>query len=432
MILRGIRAPWRDDRGGIAVAFAFSFTVFLAAIGIALDYGFAFRTKSRLDAAADAALLTAVKLAADRYRMDDSNWRALGIQAGTVAFTENASNLGSAVRIDGATIDIHRTANEFRGSVTYQATYATNFMRLFQNPEVALANASSVSVAVANYLDVHLLIDASASMGIGASLADQTTLQNATGCALVCHQDGSMPAARATGARLRIDFVRDAVLNFITELKARRTEADQFQISIHLFSNDIHEIQGPTTDLNAAYASAANIDLLDYPAFGSNTTHALSRLNASIPPGGQGYRSNDRRSYVVLLSDGVEDSRYQPNAQAAEIVDPNFVNTSPQYNGGTELLQSMERTACDPLKSNGHTMMTAHIEYLIPPPWTGGAVPRFDFIRDSVTPKALVEYQACASTPNAAYNASESVDIAPMFQRILDDIMSVTSLKLVN
>lgn len=422
------------DRGSVAITFAAVLLVLVAACGGALDYASAYRGKSKLDTAAEAAVLAAVKAAQERFVAGDAGWQTVAAAAGVASFTQNRNGLSSAIQTGNPTVTVQRVNNEFTGSIAYSATYTTSFMRLFGQPSINLSRSINSKVSIVNYLDVHLLIDASPSMGIGATLADQTTLQNATGCALVCHATGGNYAAgRATGAVLRIDFVRNAVRKFIADMQAKTKTSDQVRLSIHLFSNDLAEILAPTTDLAAAYAAAAGIDLLPPPAFGSNSTYALSRLNGSIVPGGQGYTVNSRKSFVVLLSDGVEDARYQPDPSIAESIDPNFVNTSPQYNvGNTELLQSMERTACDPLKSNNHTLMTAHVEYLIPPAWNAPAVPRFDFIRDNVTPKSLVEFQACASAPSLAYTAAASSDIAPMFQQILDDIMLASNLRLSN
>ena len=420
-----------DEKASVATIFAFSLLTLLAASGVAIDYAAAHDRKSKFDSAADSGVLAAVKAAKDAF-LDGKNWEEAAQNAGASTFTQNAAKAIGA-KVTGVSVSVTRVGNEFRGSLTYGALYPTSLMKLFQKSEIAITNTITASFAIANYLDVHLMIDVSPSMGIGATLADQTLMQATNNCALACHQQaGHLEAVRAAGARTRIDIVRDAVRTFIDDLKTRRSSSDQVRLSINLFSNQIMPLFAASTDLDAAYAAAANIDLATYPAFGTNMTHSLGQLNAAIPPGGAGFRDTNRKSYVVMLSDGIEDSRYRQAEADPESADPNFTGTSPFYVAYFERLQSMERQSCDAIKAANHTMMTAHVEYLVPPAWDAAAVPRFDFIKDHLIAKSIDEFAACASQPDHAFTASESADIEPMFGKILDAIMTPSDLRLTN
>ena len=190
-------------------------------------------------------------------------------------------------------------------------------MQIFGRKEVELSNRVSANSAIANYIDVHLLIDASASMGIGATLEDQETLVQTTGgCALACHHDEtSWAKARQSRAKLRIDYVRDAVRQFIRNLEEQGKSKNRVRISIHLFQNDIRQIFATSSDLEEAYAAAEKIDLLSYPGVGSNSAYSLKQLSQKLQSGGDGSRKDNRKSYVVLLSDGIENSRYAISAK---------------------------------------------------------------------------------------------------------------------
>lgn len=424
----------KDERASVAVLYAVLLLATLAASGLAIDYAAAYNRRAKFDSAADAAVLAAVKAAQDAFKSGKSDWQDAAIAAANTVFEQNSKMaLASGGTAKAVGIVVNRKGNEFDGSLSYRATYPTAIMKLFHNPVIELSNTVKSHFALANYIDVHLLIDVSPSMGIGASVADQTTLQNTIGCALVCHQNGADYAtARASGARTRIDIVRDAVRQLIDDLKARRTKADQVRLSIDLFSNDIIPLFAPSTDLDAAFKAAANIDLQTYPAFGTNISYSLSRLNQTLPAGGDGYRDDSRKSFFVLLSDGIEDSRYQPVYNVPEIMDPNFVPTLPEYTSGSERLQSMEATSCDGIKGAGHTMMTAKIDYLIPPMWMTSARDRFDFIQDTLIAKSELEFRNCASSPDYAFKAGDSKEIAPMFDEILNTIMAPADLRLSN
>jgi hypothetical protein len=162
---------------------------------------------------------------------------------------------------------------------------------------------------------VHLLIDVSPSMGNGATDADQTLIYNATGCVLACHYSFiggtqcNSTAARATGAVLRPDVVRQVTQQSINDMKTRAASAGQVRVSIDLYSNSIIPLLALTTDLTAAATAAGNIDFASgLGGSGSETETALAQLGTAIGSSGTGYTPNSRKSYVVLIRDGTQNS----------------------------------------------------------------------------------------------------------------------------
>lgn len=431
----------RDERASIATVFAFSLLALLAACGLAIDYSAAYDRRTKYDSAADSAVLAAVKAARDAFVAGDNNWEAAAATAGKAVFIQNSKAiLGGDAKIRKVTVAVTRTGNEFKGTLSFDATTPTSIMKLFKKPEIEISSTAQANFAIANYLDVHLLIDISTSMGIGATPADQASIAAATGCALACHfsttaVSDNFATVRGIGARLRVDVVRDAVRNLIDELRMQRSDADQVQISIDLFDNRILPLFAASTDLDAAYAAAANIDLVTLPEpGGTNISYSLSQLASQIGTGGDGFAPTRRKSFVVLLSDGIENSVFaQPTATPGFadplIVDPNRLATSPAalFNSN-EYLQTIEPTACDAIKNANHALLTAHIQYLIP----AVADARLDYIDQKLTQKSLDAFRDCASTPSLAFAAVESNEIEPMFQEILTAIMSPSDLHLTN
>jgi len=90
----------------------------------------------------------------------------------------------------------------------------------------------------------------------------------------------------------------------------------------------------------------------------------------------------------------------------------------------------MESDSCAEIKSQGHTLLTAHIEYLIPKHQVPASVSRFDFIKNQLMDKSFSEFAACASSLELAYKAGDSREIAPMFDKILSDILPTRQLVL--
>ena len=149
----------------------------MAATGAALDLNQLEAAKTSLNAAADAAILAAVKTADYSYTNGNASWQPIGVAAGNTAFQKNLPD-----NMKNATIafNITHAGNVFTGDGTYDWGYPTSFMGMFGIPSLTITRTVAAGEKIENYLDVHLLIDVSPSMGIGATYADQTLLHNAT------------------------------------------------------------------------------------------------------------------------------------------------------------------------------------------------------------------------------------------------------------
>jgi Flp pilus assembly protein TadG len=438
-VLQEMSSYKESDRGNTTIVFAFSAVALMAAAGAALDFNQMESAKTNLNAAADAAILAAVKTADYSYANGSASWQPLGVSAGNAAFQKNLpDNMKNAT----IALNITHTGNVFTGDGTYAWDYPTSFMGMFGIPNLTITRTVAAGEKIQNYLDVHLLIDVSPSMGIGATDADQTTLYNAMGCAVACHYsvqngigDNTAPA-RATGAQLRVDVVRAATQKLINDIKTRAVSSDQVRISIDLYSNQLIPLFAPSTDLVAAATAANGIDLTDavYNS-GTDTTYALKQLALKIAPSGNGYGPNNRKSYVVLVSDGTENSVYAtPTATpgvTGRIMDPNFVvNPLHLTFNQNETNQTILGADCDGIKAAGHTMLTGHLDYLVPNNNNGGNDARFNFIASNLIQASITEFKSCASDPSLAYGAKTPADIGVMYDNILNDILPPSNIVL--
>jgi Flp pilus assembly protein TadG len=430
---------FKSENGNTAIVFALSSVVLVAALGAAIDFNFVDASKTKLNAAADAAILAAVKTADATFTAGSPLWNTKGVAAGNLAFKKNLpDNLQSA----SIALNITHVGNTFSGTATYDYVYPTAYMGLFGTPTVHIVREVAASERIQNYLDVHLLIDVSPSMGIGATDADQTLLHNATGCALACHYSlnniigSNYTAARATGAKLRIDVVREATQQLIADMRARSASSDQVRLSIDLYSNSLIPLVAPTTDLVAAEAAAGQIDLTDLIGHsGSMTEYSLAQLASQIGTSGNGYTSSTRKSYVVLISDGTQNSIITTapvvNGAFTAQFDANYVTNSPNFVFDSfETVSPIKAIACKPIKDAGHTLLTGHVDYLIPSAANGGNDSRFNFIANNLLGVSQAQFKACASDPSFAYTAKTPQDISTMYQNILDDILPTSNLAL--
>lgn len=347
------------------------------------------------------------------------------------------------LRLLNFSIDLNKANATVTSSTSYTVNYRTNFMGIFGVDAIPMTAKSSAQVSLANYLDIHLVIDASSSMGIGATLADQQVMFNATGCAIACHyknpwSDGNYDQMRATGATFRIDYVREAVKQFVAKLITQYPMNGQIRLSVDLFQNELYPLVPPTTDLASVPALLGGIDISSYPKNnGTNIAYSLQQLNAQLPPGGTGDGPNSRSSFVILLTDGIEDSGYGNMDSTGRIVsyyrDPNMVWNAPEYNFNYfQTVQTIDPSACDALKAAGHKVLTASVEYLVPPMNLIDANSRahFQYIGNTLNNLALASLQKCASSSAMAFHAGDSADIAPMFDNVLGTLRQKTLVRL--
>jgi hypothetical protein len=211
---------------------------------------------------------------------------------------------------------------------------------------------------------------------------------------------------------------------------------------MHTFSNSLMEIQAPTTNIDKALKAVGDIDLVNMPLQGgTNIRHALAELQATLPKAGDGSSVKKRKSYVVLLSDGVESSRqYVKTAdhgvldfrrdgagKPLPVQDVNFLVEAFNYNGGLETVQAFNASSCTPLKKDGHVIYTAAVEYLIPDADIEKSILAF-IKKDLVEADRLKKsFQACATEPENAFHAKKSSEIEPMLKTVLNKIFLSSS-----
>ena len=269
------------------------------------------------------------------------------------------------------------------------------------------------------YTDIHIVVDVSGSMGIGATAADQQILQTVTGCAIACHYDNNtgqrntLAQARASGAKMRIDVVRDALAAALKTIPNTGTT----RVAIYGLSSSLMTLLPLTSDIAAATAAAAAVDLTDqYRQGGTNITYTLNQLAAKLSSTGNGLTPLSATGIVMLATDGVQDSSilYTPDSNglfhysSSPADNPNYVLFSPTY---SQLgIQGTDPSACSPIKAKGYTMMTLETVYLTPAGASGDG--RYQFISGTLAPNITSNLQSCASSKSMAFSATSSSEIA--------------------
>ncbi len=464
-IFSSLLARFRDDRrGNITLIFALAAVPLLLAGGIAIDYTRAAMVRGRITAVADAAALAATTPAMMQQPATNAQAAAASMFAAQAALvsgmTYNAGNLTVNVTDASGANGVTRTV-----SVSYTGSVANSFSQFEGLAQTNFTVSSGVSGATAPNINFYLLLDASPSMEIPATTAGITALQNATGCALACHEtdykDSELTAytgwgkidsyayAENNGITLRIDNVRQAAQSLVTTAQSVMSGNNAiYQMAAYTFSDGVKQIQSleQTTSANVSSMQSAISAIVPplmsdnsvlatgstytYPTsssayttvtLGSNTSNddagtnfnnALSNLNNAMPtPGNGANQSGDKPQGVLLIvTDGVDD---------VSLYNSSYCNTSyywgysNSYGSFTRCQQPVNTKLCTTIKARGIRIAILYTTYypLTSNSWYNSTVAPFI----SQVPSNLL---ACASSSNLFFQVSTDGDITAAMQQL--------------
>ncbi|WP_294644672.1 TadE/TadG family type IV pilus assembly protein [uncultured Aureimonas sp.] len=447
MTKKRLTAFGRDVSGNVAMMFALSLVPLLGFTGLATDYAKSVLVKRRLELAIDSASLAAVRRTVEVIN-EGSQSQAQAIAAGEA---EGKAYLAAqAGRIVDASLTNSNVSVTVKGEVVasetrYDATVPTVFAQLFKVNDFKVSGASGASVTLPPYVDVHVLVDISQSMGIGATAADQEIIRNmqvrrfynggswvgANGCAFGCHiiqsefksNNPDYPTkttyemAHENGARMRIDVVRDAVGKLANSLLQR--DDKRYRVALHTFHSSFTTVLGPTDTPSVAAAAISNLETSTREG-GTNAHVAFKKLQGIIGTPGDGLTRAKAKAIVVVMTDGTEDTQMEYPDRDGITWDPNFVYFDPSAADWGGRIQSFDPQMCGTLKSTGIRVIALNTKYLIP---AGETNPKFMAIKDWLYRYIDSNMAACVSGAGDYYDASSPADI----DRAIDQIISSIS-----
>ena len=394
----------------------------VALAGMAIDFGSATLARSRLDAAADAAALLATTVASDQYLAGGANPTAAAQTAALQRFKAQAGSQQNVV-LGPVTVTVRQSGVVFTANVTYQGQYQTYFGGLVGVGDIALGGASAASLSVNPYVDIQVLMDVSSSMTIAATLADIGSMQALTAayvptgpvpgnvvvgeaCAFACHWSTNgndfLALARQNNVTLRLDVLRSAVANLITNIAALN-QHQAFRLGLSTFAQQFAVIYPVSSNISAASGALAQIapDINDCSNNCPETYFgaALASLGQVIGPSGNGASQAAAQKYLFIVTDGLVD----------------------QYTSGNRQIGPINPADCAALKAKGVTVLTLYTPYL---PLTNNA-----FYNTYVAPiqsQIAPELQACATSPGLSYVASNATDIDARLQTMLAAVLQTS------
>ena len=380
---------------------------------------------------------------------------------------------------------------------------ATVTLPTYVNVFIVIDNSQSMGIG-AQLSDQQIIYDASTN----TKYVPNGSSDRSWGCAIACHYSGKSGTyggysqnsttdltniVRGLGAQLRIDVAKSAITTALGQITNGNVNFAVFTTSATLtqvypvpssgtgwncqttslsptaFSN-ASTFQNPGGSLTAAETAVTAIDLQDNIVFpsgnssknsftngdgGTFLTNAMgclyTQLNgmktAGVAPG-NGLTASTPISFVVLVTDGVQDSaRETQYSSTSPVLDyPYFTDTQPAQSF-TELnncsnsancqlsdlltsrpliMEAMDSTTCTPIKTLGYTLMTLEVQYIIPPLSVQGSSGAAEYLfpmaaaitgastsggSSQSTAAVATAMQSCATSSTYAYSANTPSDI---------------------
>lgn len=403
----------RDRQGSVAIVFALSLIALSGVSALAVDYARMLRAQQRLQVLADSAAL-----AGARALEQGGNEARVAAEAYISQQTvRDVTNVQTNIDVDSNTVRVRTRAD-----------MPTSFARVIGYRDVRLT-AMSQTLREKNYLDVHVVLDMSGSMGLAATAAEMARFKAITkpmtdagaavdawlaaenGCAFACHQMASwntngktaFQIARENNILLRWDVLLDAARTMSSSLlSTAHASSKNIRIGAFAFSESVEKLSDPTDNLSAIQAAFLTSTILRRDTL---STSALRDIKGRIGPSGNGFSSGSPRKMIVIATDGVQGGNHGPTGAGDSVFD---------------------KAVCDEFKANGVDIAIIEVKYL-----QDGLSPATETRMRPLYPLISPALQDCASGPDLFLQADNAAQIrdafATMAQRIIDRGPQITN-----
>ena len=251
-----------DREGNVAIIFALSLIPIVFLTGMAMDFSSATSKRIRLNAAADAAALSAVTPTMMGQTAAAAQTAAQNIFSGTAAGVPGTSGVTPTVNVTSSSDGLTRTV-----TVTYSANSTNAFPNVLgllsgkNQTTWPLSGSSTATASIQPNINFYLLLDNSPSMAIPATTAGINAMISATsksptsggnegGCAFACHEsspsadnlgnpngEDNYALAKNLGVTTRIQNTAAATQALMTTAQqVMATNKAQYQAAIYTFN----------------------------------------------------------------------------------------------------------------------------------------------------------------------------------------------------
>ena len=428
--MRQVRRFRRDDGGSMAIMMGLTAVPLIFAVGAGIDYGTANMAKSKLDAVADTAALSAV---------DHQAITGTPAAAQTTAQTTfNAEAVAIPnVTVGNVTATVTDSTTGRTAVVNYTATKTNLFMGIFGDPTSTITGSSTAQAGLTTNINFYLLLDNSPSMNIAATSAGIQTMVNNTsaqgGCAFACHEsdpaadnlgnpggEDNYTLAQNLGVVTRMQNLASATQSLMSSAASMEGSNQQYQMAIYTFNNSsLSTIQALTSNLGNAKTAAANINVEEVYSNNwltktsqnndtdTNFESAMSSINTIMPAPGTGTPASTPQEVLFIVSDGVDDE---------------VASSCSQTFDGNRCQQPFDTTWCTTIKNRGIQIAVLYTDYL--------PLPTNSWYNDWVAPfqnQIAPNMESCAS-PGMFFSVTTDGDITAAMQTLFQQAVAAARL----
>jgi hypothetical protein len=439
----------RCRRGNVAIIFGLSLLPLILAAGGALDLLKAVTKRTAMMHALDNGALAAAKVALTQKLAGDPDWQDKGRDAGAF-YLSPYSTIKDMIYNGKPVYNVEK--NQMTAYLWFSLLVPTNFLKVVGIPGIRITGEANATIGSSRYLDLHIVVDNSGSMGIGAESKDIDINVKTLTCSFACHypaSDNNPQKARAAGSTLRIDVVRNALKSALqaAEQQIGPQGQERVRVAVYTLSNSLTRVLELDSNLDNVLNAIDKIDLTsDINQGGTNVTWSLKQLADLLNKAGNGKTKDKPSGTVILVTDGVQDSVYETVAEGKNPpdIDPNFETFEPQSFLKGLKVQGLDPAACQPLKAKGYDVMTLEAKYVIPDygkdltVFNGKDIfgqpyiydPRYDFIKNTLAPQIEDNLKNCASSSDSYWQASATKDFETAISDMISKALLVVNLKL--
>jgi hypothetical protein len=325
---------------------------------------------------------------------------------------------------------------------------------------------SQTVIGFSKTMQINLVMDSSASMIVGATTADVTTISNwvsahwtsvkvddpgpcynggsgACGsadnppCAFACHDEGGsttaadiatgLTNAHSAGATTRFDVMTSAASQLITYVAGLASSntllaKNTYVFNVLSFDTSLHTYGASNMTSTAAQTAVSSVS----PGLDTWLSQDMTSLITTIGSSGTGASAASPLKFVILVTDGLQSDRNNNWACTSSGFDPAW-NFSPTCYGGYD--GPISTTQCQSIKNNGVVLAVLETPYV---PLTGQSPdvqPYEKTVRHTIYPGGpssastiSAALQACAST-GYYFQATSSSQISTGFLQLTNQFL---------
>lgn len=440
-----------DRRGAVAMLFALSLLPLSALTGLAIDYAGVNRTRQAVFSMADSAALAAVSETVVKPSVPKAQQKDVSLAAAKQEWEGLVQAAQAGGTIKTVDFDVQDDGDGISIKVCFTGQQKTTMLSIAGVASLDFTGCSTARSAPPVYVSVYALIDASGSMGIGATYADQSLMERRLGCAFACHTINNVndhacntaggniargwwsqtpKCAAVIGAKTRFDIVRDAMMKVADQAATIARVPGQYRLSVHKFSNYLTEVAPSTTNLPTVRSQLTAMTM-DQRGAGTNFYKVLPEFARSLPASGDGKSPDRPKVFALILTDGISSRVFEEsNCYWNPSLRPNCVFTGSWYwdspytlespfVDGSIRSQAFNPRLCDDIKAKNVTVLTLATEF-DSSNINDGHMKSVDRVLRALSLQGL---QRCATATNLAYQANSGPDVDRAIRAMFSNVV---------